>query len=704
MKLSLSKSLFTKSSTQSLANDKILIRLLYKLESSDSECDWICSYRNYSDLTHKYFNTNFTIPSHLKFAGFLLYGNSKFDFTYLEGLGFDLNNLKEFYFLSLDIDLSDFSSLNDSFSCSIVSFESGKNSNSPVSLEDIRWVEDDEAEFKNRNLFFVNVSLVLFSKLPFTSESDANPFKNGLITLEKLPNDLNSEVVNALKAHSSNLVSEETSCSVTYSDPFEPVKNAYSQFCPTYALGFGFDSRGRKHALVLSGEHEDYLVCLRLLLQTNVALPVEELEEEDLNKMILTKVKDQLLRLSTALEKDSSSLCCYILNEHNSEDEILFKHEQEEASKLETRESKTNRSSSKKSSGKGKGSKTTQKSSQTTKKTPPKKTSFKFLHSLEFFGSVYTLNFDSKTGGLSLSINKDSKESDGSKNKTSVNLVFKFLMSSTNSSQDHVPHGGGAVALFNYLSESKYSFDGLLEDNEDESLRLKLVFNPYEFVDRTILISPHLSGNLFPPWISPKKSSVHLVIGNYQYYHYTQCGINDTGWGCCYRSLQLVCSWYLLRLSTPKLVPSHSVIQQVLKDNDLSHKDLKIGSSTWIGTVESGYFLNWYLGYTYKTLYLNDVSEFRNYNVVIADHFKNEGSPVIVGAGAYAYVILGICIENEGGEVAYLIADPHYTGDDSVKNVLSKGGIGWKKIEFLSKASDGRFINLCLPQLEKYCA
>ncbi|BAM41740.1 uncharacterized protein TOT_040000122 [Theileria orientalis strain Shintoku] len=704
MKLSLSKSLFTKSSTQPLANDKYSIRVLYKLESSDSEDVWICSYRNHSNLTHKYFDSNFTVPSHLKFAGFLLFGNSKVDVTHLESLGFDLNNLKEFYFLTLETYLTDISSLNESFSCFKVSLESGKQSNTSVPLEDIEWIEDDEIEFKKRNLFFVNVSLALFSKLPFTAETDTSPFKNGFTTFEKLPNDLNTEVVSALKAHSSNLVSEETSCSVTYSEPFEPVKNPYTQFCSTYVLGFGFDSRGRKHALVVSGEHEDYDACLRLLLQTNVALPTEELEEDDLNRMVLTKVNDQLLRLATALEKDASSLSCYVLTEHNKDDELLFKHEEEEATKPESRESKPNRSSGKKSSGKGKGAKTTQKSTQTTKKTTPKKTLFNFLTSLEFSGSVYTLNFDSKTGGLSLSVNKESKESDASKNKTSVNLVFKFMMSSASSSQCHVPHGGSAVALFNYLSESKCSFDGLFEETEHDFLRLELVFNPYEFVDRTILISPHLSGNLFPPWISPKKSSVNLVIGNYQYYHYTQCGVNDAGWGCCYRSLQLVCSWYLLRYCTPKLVPSHSVIQQVLKDNDLSHKDLKIGSSTWIGTVESGYFLNWYLGYTYKTLYLNDVSEFRNYNMVIADHFKKEGSPIIVGAGAYAYVILGICMENEGGEVAYLIADPHYTGDDSVKNVLTKGGIGWKKIDFLSKASDGRFINLCLPQLEKYCA
>ena len=40
--------------------------------------------------------------------------------------------------------------------------------------------------------------------------------------------------------------------------------------------------------------------------------------------------------------------------------------------------------------------------------------------------------------------------------------------------------------------------------------------------------------------------SVHLVHGAYEYYHYLQEKKDDKGWGCAYRSLQSVVSWYVL--------------------------------------------------------------------------------------------------------------------------------------------------------------
>lgn len=35
-----------------------------------------------------------------------------------------------------------------------------------------------------------------------------------------------------------------------------------------------------------------------------------------------------------------------------------------------------------------------------------------------------------------------------------------------------------------------------------------------------------------------------IVQGNYLYYHYTHGNTNDSGWGCAYRSLQTLFSWY----------------------------------------------------------------------------------------------------------------------------------------------------------------
>ena len=54
-----------------------------------------------------------------------------------------------------------------------------------------------------------------------------------------------------------------------------------------------------------------------------------------------------------------------------------------------------------------------------------------------------------------------------------------------------------------------------------------------------------------------------LVDGHYAYYHYMQDNFDDNQWGCAYRSLQTLCSWFILQGYTTKPVPTHAQIQQV---------------------------------------------------------------------------------------------------------------------------------------------
>lgn len=41
---------------------------------------------------------------------------------------------------------------------------------------------------------------------------------------------------------------------------------------------------------------------------------------------------------------------------------------------------------------------------------------------------------------------------------------------------------------------------------------------------------------------------------------------DDSGWGCAYRSLQTIWSWFRAQHYTTKPVPSHKEIQKVLVD------------------------------------------------------------------------------------------------------------------------------------------
>lgn len=84
-----------------------------------------------------------------------------------------------------------------------------------------------------------------------------------------------------------------------------------------------------------------------------------------------------------------------------------------------------------------------------------------------------------------------------------------------------------------------------------------------------------------------KDGSVHLVQGDYEYRHYMQDKMNDNGWGCAYRSLQTIVSWFKLQGYVPDSfsVPDHKCIQQTLVD--VGDKEASfVGSNKWIGSQE----------------------------------------------------------------------------------------------------------------------
>ena len=57
---------------------------------------------------------------------------------------------------------------------------------------------------------------------------------------------------------------------------------------------------------------------------------------------------------------------------------------------------------------------------------------------------------------------------------------------------------------------------------------------------------------------------VSVVRGDYGYYHYTQDGVDDSGWGCAYRSGQTIMSWLRMNGFTEKEgEPTHKQMQEV---------------------------------------------------------------------------------------------------------------------------------------------
>lgn len=225
-----------------------------------------------------------------------------------------------------------------------------------------------------------------------------------------------------------------------------------------------------------------------------------------------------------------------------------------------------------------------------------------------------------------------------------------------------------------------------------------------------------------------------LVQGRYAYHHYCQQGMDDNGWGCAYRSLQTLFSWFkynfifspvnqifkkISRLQgyTNRPVPTLKEIQQCLVSIGDKPSSF-IGSSQWIGSTEVGFCLDTMLGVASRFSSVSSGEEMSMKGGELSHHFKTQGTPVMIGTliqtskknqychavlflggGNLAHTILGVDYNKKTGEIKFLVLDPHYTGADDLNTIIAKGWCGWKGINFWKK---GSFYNMCMPIRPKY--
>ncbi|CAK8684531.1 unnamed protein product [Clavelina lepadiformis] len=219
--------------------------------------------------------------------------------------------------------------------------------------------------------------------------------------------------------------------------------------------------------------------------------------------------------------------------------------------------------------------------------------------------------------------------------------------------------------------------------NLDKEFSKELLVNPHETLPCPKLVD----------------GKVYTVHGLYSYHHYMQDNFNDNGWGCAYRSLQTLMSWFRHQGYTNKPILTHREIQQVLVDVGDKPKEF-VGTRKWIGSIEVNNVLSEYLGVTSKIMFVSQGSELEGRGRELAMHFANQGTPVMIGGGVLAHTILGVCFSETSGETRFLILDPHYTGGEDLKTIIDKGWCGWKKGSFWDQRA---YYNLCLPQRPTLC-
>ncbi|XP_041042838.1 ufm1-specific protease 2 isoform X2 [Carcharodon carcharias] len=207
------------------------------------------------------------------------------------------------------------------------------------------------------------------------------------------------------------------------------------------------------------------------------------------------------------------------------------------------------------------------------------------------------------------------------------------------------------------------------------------------------LMNKHLrTVHKYIPLPNPEEFKVYVVHGSYTFHHYLQDNINDSGWGCAYRSLQTIISWFNYQGYINVPIPSHEKIQQMLVSAGDKGPSI-IGSTDWIGSFEIRSVLN-LLGITSKLMSIRAGSEFVSSARELVDHFEVQGAPVMVGGEPLAHTLLGVAWNEETGAAKFLVLDAHYTGVDDWASVVERA-VEWKGEEFWDQMEP---YNICLPQ------
>lgn len=209
---------------------------------------------------------------------------------------------------------------------------------------------------------------------------------------------------------------------------------------------------------------------------------------------------------------------------------------------------------------------------------------------------------------------------------------------------------------------------------------------------------------------SSSLANIKTVKGKYKYYHYKCDGYSDVGWGCGYRTTQMMCSWIRNQLineakstSSNKIVaevPSILEMQKILVD--CGDKEAKfVGSKDWIGCFESCIIIDSLYDVPCKIVHCSP-DQIGQHVEGIKAHLEQFGSPIGVGGdldNASKGIIGAGCASNS--ETCFLITDPHFTSNKPAsKHELFDGE--WIKWASSASFKNGSFYNFCLPQKKAF--
>jgi hypothetical protein len=247
--------------------------------------------------------------------------------------------------------------------------------------------------------------------------------------------------------------------------------------------------------------------------------------------------------------------------------------------------------------------------------------------------------------------------------------------------------------------------------NRDDSLLCKNINDSYIVNVNQNEIQPDLFGyypktlnkfhhdklrNVHFGLLSQVNGRKYIVDPNYVYFHYNQDNFNDDGWGCAYRSLQTILSWYVLNGQAKIEIPTIPQIQKILVEMGDKQANF-LNSKEWIGSTEVSYIIQKLVGVDSQIMFFQSGLEIPNYLPSLQQHFETRKTPIMIGGSVLAYTLLGIAFdEDQPQNSQFLILDPHYKGKEDIKKILNpkSKAIYWTKSSIFKANA---FYNFCCP-------
>ncbi|KAH9287140.1 Ufm1-specific protease 2 [Echinococcus granulosus] len=198
--------------------------------------------------------------------------------------------------------------------------------------------------------------------------------------------------------------------------------------------------------------------------------------------------------------------------------------------------------------------------------------------------------------------------------------------------------------------------------------------------------------------VDREKETLYTFKGVVEYWHYGGQKIDDRGWGCGYRTLQTIISWFKMNLSLQSTFPDIDDIQLALIDaGDKPRSFYK--SHDWIGSVEAGIVVQHLTNTDYRIVQVPNGRFGKEHLAKIRDHFQRAGAPIMMGGikDCSSKCILAMKKNENPDSASLLILDPHYYTTDEEPDLPYLWREGWLKWCNTEDLSETDFYNMCMP-------